>query len=107
MDLSKSYDCLPLDPIIAKFEAYGLSKSSLNSLLNYLNSRKQRMKIGSSYSVWNEIRRGVPQGYILGSLLCNVFITDIFMFIEKTEVCTSANTMIIPFMTVAKTYRIF
>ena len=60
MDLSKSYDCLPHDPIIAKFEAYGLSKSSLSSLLNYLTSRKQRMKIGSSYSVWNEISRGVP-----------------------------------------------
>ena len=91
MDLSKSYDCLPHHLIIAKFEAYGLSKSSLSLLLDYLTSRKQRVKIGSSYSVWNEIKRGASQGSILGPLLFNVFINDIFMFIEKSEICNFAD----------------
>ena len=87
MDLSKANDCLPHDLIIAKFEAYGLSKSSLSLLLDCLTSRKQTVKIGSSYSVWNEIKRGVPQGSILGALFFNVFINDIFMFTEKSEIC--------------------
>ena len=47
MDLSKAYDCLPHDLIIAKFEVYGLSL-----LLEYLTSRKQTVKIGSTYSLW-------------------------------------------------------
>ena len=51
MDLSKAYECLPHDLIIAKFEVYGLSKSSLSLLLDYLTSCKQRVKISSSYSV--------------------------------------------------------
>ena len=88
MDLSKAYGCLPHDLIIAKLEAYGLSKSSLSLLLDYLTSRKQRLKIGSSY-----IKRGIPQGSILGPLLFNFFI-DIFMFTEKTEVCNFADNTI-------------
>ena len=57
MDLSKAYDCLPHDHILAKFKAYNLSKSSLSLLLDYLTSLKQRVKISSSYSFWNEIRQ--------------------------------------------------
>ena len=91
MDLSKAYDCLPHDLIIAKFEIYGLSKSSLSLLLEYLTSREQSVKIGLSYSIWNEIKRGVPQGSILGALLFNAFINDIFTFIEKTEICNFAD----------------
>ena len=91
MDLSKKYECLPHDLIIAQCDVYVLRKSSLSLLLEYLTLRKQREKIGSSYSVWNEIKRVVPQVSILGSLLFNVFFNDIFMFIEKTEVCNFAD----------------
>ena len=41
--------------------------------------------------MWNEIKRGAPQGSILGPLLFNVFINDIFLFIEKTEICNFAD----------------
>ena len=69
MDLSKAYDCLPHDLIIAKFEAYGLSKSSLSLLLDYLTSHKQRVKIGSSYSVWNEIKSCPSRVYFRASVI--------------------------------------
>ena len=59
MDLSKAYDCLPHDLLIAKLGAYGLDRSSLRLLMDYLNSRKQRTKVGSSYSKWSEIKRGI------------------------------------------------
>ena len=64
MDLSKAYDCIPHDLLIAKLEAYGLDKISLNILFDYLNNRKQRTKIGCSFSSWHDIITGIPQGSI-------------------------------------------
>ena len=64
MDLSKAYYCLPHDLIIAKFEAYGLSKSSLSLLLDYLTSRKQKVKIGSSYIFGMKLREVSLKGLL-------------------------------------------
>ena len=40
MDLSKAYDCLPHDLMVAKLEAYGISKESLQLISDYLSCRK-------------------------------------------------------------------
>ena len=91
MDLSKAYDCLPHDLLIAKLGAYGLDRSSLRLLMDYLNSRKQRTKVGPSYSKWSEIKHGIRQGSILGPLLFNIFTNDVFFVIEKSDICNFAD----------------
>ena len=53
MDLSKAYDCISHELVIAKLECYGLDEISLKLILNYLSHRKQRTKTGASFSSWN------------------------------------------------------
>ena len=47
MDLSKAYHCLPHDLLIAKLEAYGFNNDSLQLIFSFLQSRYQRVNIGS------------------------------------------------------------
>ena len=84
-DLSKAFDCLSHERLFAKLHAYDFSISALRLICSYLGNRKQRTKINSSYSSWEEILLGVPQGSILGPLLFNIFLCDMFFVLSQTD----------------------
>ena len=90
-DLSKAFDCLPHELLIAKLDAYGFDKSSLKLIHSYLSDRKQRVKINDTYSSCSEILFGVPQGSILGPSLFNIFICDMFYFLKGFDIANHAD----------------
>ena len=83
MDLSKAFDCLRHDLLIAKLEAYGAGRSSLLLLMSYLKDRRQSVKIKGIRSLFQLIKSGVPQGSILGPILFNIFMNDLFYLLEN------------------------
>ena len=90
-DLSKAFDCLPHDLLIAKLYAYGFKKRSLNLLFSYLKNRKQRFCLNNTYSEWIDILLGVPEGSILDPLLFNIFLCDLFLFLHDIPVANYAD----------------
>ena len=84
MDLSKAFDTLNHRLLLAKLKAYGLQPTALKQMENYLTGRFQRTKVSNSYSSWSEIIAGVPQESILGPLLFNIFLNNLFLYPEET-----------------------
>ena len=95
MDLSKASDTLNHRLLLAKLKAYGLQPTALKQMENYLIGRFQRTKVNNSYSSWSEIIADVPQGSILGPLLFNIFLNDLFLYPQETFLsnCADDNTL--------------
>ena len=91
MDLSKAFDTINHELLIAKLYAYGFTKESLMIILSYLSDRWQHVKIDSSFSSWTELLQDVPEGSVLGTLLFNIYLKDLFFALKDVEVCNFAD----------------
>ena len=106
-DLSKAFDWLPHDLIIAKLNTYGFSFPILNLIQNYLANRKQRIKISDSYGSLSDILFEVPQGSILGPLVFNIFLYDPFLIVKDANITSYAdnNTLCDSCDTIEEVYK--
>ena len=84
MDLSKAFDCIPHNLLIAKLHAYGFSEKTVTFIYSYLERRKQNVKIENFYSNFLILLSGVPQGSILGLILFNLFLNNLLATLKMS-----------------------
>ena len=87
-DLSKAFDCISHPLLIANLRNYGVSPLSINMIFSYWNNRTHQTKINECFSERSRIEHVMPQGSILGPLLFNIDLIDLFYECEESSIAS-------------------
>ncbi|KAL1445910.1 hypothetical protein WDU94_005593 [Cyamophila willieti] len=77
LDMSKAFDSVDFDVLLATLKRMGLSENALSWIDSYLRGRRQRIMHDGKYSEWKPIKSGVPQGSVAGPLLFAIYISSL------------------------------
>ena len=87
MQTSKAFNIVDPDVLINKLFKDELLKSFLHRLISYLSDREQFVQINDKISSKAIIRFGVPQGSLLGPVLFNLYVADMYPNVHPKEEC--------------------
>ena len=91
MHLSMPFDTMNHPLLLAQLHAYGFSKQALAVICSYFSNREQRIKVNNVFSSWKDLILSVPQGSVIGPLLFNISLNDLFFSVKDVSICNFAD----------------
>ena len=91
MDLSKAFDTINHELLIAKLHAYEFSIEALEVLLSYQQEKWKRVKINTTFNSWTQLLQEVPQRSVLGPMVFNIYINDMLFALIEIDICNFAD----------------
>lgn len=95
IDLAKAFDTVSHQLLLKKLTNIGFRGNAYNLIESYLTSREQYVKIDKTDSYPKTVEYGVPQGTVLGPVLFNLYINDLFELPSKGEILSFADDTVI------------
>ena len=94
MDLSKEFSTINYDPLLVKLHAYGVSTNALKLGMSCLQNRNQRIKVDNYYSSWEKLLTCMQKCSVLGPILFNIYLNDLFYVVKNSDICNFADNII-------------